>query len=193
MRAPSISSLRSSVSKRPQPPIPCQPSNAVAGRRKMERRPRRRLIAIRQTGRSLRAAGDSAASRRRGSIRTLAMSGDRLDKGRDKRCRNIVAPAGDDLQRRAGRQPRGVSPPFHRHERIVPAMQHKGRRADRLQEIDPAPARQDREHLPADADRIVGAVERAFDFGAKLRLRRRIAGAADDAIGVHAEGVSRCL
>jgi hypothetical protein len=72
------------------------------------------------------------------------MSGDRLDKGRDERCRNIVAPAGDDLQRRAGRQPRGVPPPFHRRERIVLAMQHEGRGADRLQEIDPAPARQDR-------------------------------------------------
>ena len=68
-----------------------------------------------------------------------------------------------------------------------PAMQHKGRRADRLQEIDPAPARQDREHLPADAGRIIGTVEGAFDLLAQLRLRRGIAGTADGAIDVHAE------
>ena len=56
-------------------------------------------------------------------------------------------------------------PLFHRHERIVLAMQHEGRRADRLRHIDRS-ARQDREHLLADADRIVRADERAFDPGA---------------------------
>ena len=48
----------------------------------------------------------------------------------------------------------------------------------------PAPARQDREHLPANADRIVRAVERAFDPGAQLLFRGRIAGTVDDAIDV---------
>jgi hypothetical protein len=130
---------------------------------------------------SLRAAGDDG---RRGSLHILAMSGDRLDKDRDERCRNIVAQPGMIFS---------VAPGVIRAVSLPPSVGTSGSSSPCNTRVGarivfnrstPAPARQDREHLPADPDRIVRAVERAFDPGAQLLFRGRIAGTVDDAIDV---------
>src|SRR5215207_10232471 len=116
----------------------------------------------------------------------LTEPSDAIDESGNQLAWKIVAPARIGLQLRPRDQARDVAAALDGQQRVFLAVQHQGRRLDRLQQIDAIAGGDDRQVLPRAALGIPAAVDVLLDEGAQGGLIRRITRAADHGAQLHA-------
>ena len=107
------------------------------------------------------------------------MVGDFGNERRQKRRWQIVTPAGDDPEPRAGDVGGGVPARRNANERIVRAVHDQRRGANAPERPDPALRRLDGDEMPRPAVRMRTPAERALDLGSKFGVAGRVSRAAD--------------